>query len=89
MPTGRGFDSFLGILHSGADHYTYETESPFAYDLWNNLEPELTRNGTYSSANKPTNFNSAEIVRTSDFCQSKMASLASGIKLSGNTMSIW
>jgi arylsulfatase A-like enzyme len=49
FPHKRGFDSFLGIMHSGATYTTYESESPVAYDLWSDYTINSTYDGTYAT----------------------------------------
>ncbi|XP_070551940.1 arylsulfatase J-like [Ptychodera flava] len=46
-PTRRGFDSFYGYYVASEDHYNHSAIG--ALDLHDNLDPDWSQNGTYSS----------------------------------------
>ena len=56
-PASRGFDSFYGFYSGAADHFNHITGTTddngtltfFGLDLRNNTEPDLDKNGTYST----------------------------------------
>ena len=49
FPHKRGFDSFMGIMHSGASFYNYTTGAPVGYDLWSNFNINRTYDGVYAT----------------------------------------
>ena len=48
LPINRGFDSHLGFLKGGEDHFTQHGGQAGGVDLWRNHAPAYGRNGTYS-----------------------------------------
>eukprot|EP00045_Choanoeca_perplexa_P006088 m.51781 g.51781 ORF g.51781 m.51781 type:complete len:126 (-) comp13459_c0_seq1:1024-1401(-) len=52
-PLGRGYESSVGFLVGGEDHYTQDASwttkcSERCVDLWNSTQPAFGRNGTYN-----------------------------------------
>eukprot|EP00730_Choanoeca_flexa_P004670 TRINITY_DN11768_c0_g1_i8.p1 TRINITY_DN11768_c0_g1~~TRINITY_DN11768_c0_g1_i8.p1 ORF type:complete len:519 (+),score=110.86 TRINITY_DN11768_c0_g1_i8:135-1691(+) len=52
-PVGRGYDSSVGFLVGGEDHFTQDASwttkcKMHSVDLWNSTQPAFGRNGTYN-----------------------------------------